>query len=557
MGSVFVFGPLLHLLSRGPVHAHIHTNHGYVTIGGSIVLPIVGIMLVYLSLFVYRRRLLAAYTSAGASVLMFAYLCLMYPAKPMTYVIGILVTLYLILIIVGRRYFIIKNNLEDLPRHLRPIIVIACIGLLYGTLGFYTLGHPLFHTQFSLTESIDTTLDALTGFSGTINEPTHAGSLFIDSLGGIGIVIFALLLEAFFRPLRLKVVSHQEINDRRDAEAIIRAHSASSEDFFKLWPHDKQYFFSHDRRAFLAYKPSGRTIVILGDPVGDTHTFEKLITDFMAYCQSLGWLTAVVNATEDGTRLFEQYGLKSIFVGNEAVVDVAHFVDKTSHDKHFRYVRNRAERDALVVEEWRTPSDEQLAQLRVISDEWLARGGRREYTFFMGYFDQEYLRKSRVFVLLQQGEPVAYINLIPSFHKGHSSIDQFRSRDAMSPVGMHFLMMHILERLHGEHAMTLNIGLSPLSGVEASDAKAIPRATLKLIRHFGASYYSFQGLEQFKNKFKPDWQPRAILYTGSLLSVTNDAERAAAYGTNPNKQFYLSTTAGIIVLALGIYFILG
>lgn len=552
-----MFGPLLRLLSRGPAHVHVHMSHGSIHIAGAIVLPIVGIALIYLALFVYQRRLLAMRVSAGASVLIFVYLFMMYPFTFVTLLVGILVALYLTLLIAGRRYFIIKNNLEDLPRHLRPIIIIACVGLLYGIFGFYVFGKPLFHAQFSLLESVDTTLDALTGFSGTIDEPTHTGRLFIDSLGSIGIVVFVLLLEALFRPLRLKVVSHQESNDRRDAETVIRTHSVSSEDFFKLWPHDKQYFFSQDRQAFLAYKPSGHTIVVLSDPVGNSQSFEELVTDFMAYCQSLGWLVAVVNATDSGNQLFEQYGLKSIFVGNEAIVDIASFIDETISGKHFRYIRNKAKRDGLALEEWRDVNDKQIALLKTISDEWLARGGRREYTFFMGYFDADYLRQSRIFVLTQEGRPVAYINLIPSFYKYHASIDHFRSHGAMSPVGMHFLMMRVLEQLHDEHAATLNIGLSPLSGVEASDTRVVPRATLKLIRRFGVSYYSFQGLEQFKNKFKPHWQPRRLFYTGSLLRITNDTEHAATYATHGSKQFYLSTIAGIVVLAIGIYFILG
>lgn len=560
IGTLLIFGPLLHLLSREQVHTHINYEQAGFYVAGPLVLPIVGIALVYLAIFVYHRRLFATYISAGMSVLTVVYLFILYPFKPITVLVTLLTLIYLIFLALGQRQLIVKSNFEDLSSHLQPIAVIVLTGFIYGLLGFYILGKPLFHTQFSLTTSFDMTLDGLTGFSGTIDEPTRAGKLFIDSLGGIGIVVFILILEALFRPLRFKILTHQEDDAHRLAETLVRIHSVSSEDFFKLWPSDKQYFFSHDQQSFLAYKPSGRTLVVLSDPVGDPHSFEGLVAEFMSYCRSHGWFVAVINASDVSKQLYKHDKHSSLFIGNEGIVQVVQFVNETNHTKHFRYIRNKAERDDLKVEEWRDLTDDQITKLQTISSEWLSRGSRREYTFFMGYFDPTYLRRSRIFVLTQQGRAVAYVNLIPSFHKGHLSIDHLRSRKNISSAGMHFLLMSILQQLHDEQAKTLNIGLSPLSGVESSNTKLIPKATLRLFRRFGASYYSFQGLEQFKNKFKPKWEPRALIYTGTpvnLIRITTDIEHATAYAAKGNGRLYWSTLGGILLLAIGIYFILG
>lgn len=564
MGGLFVFGPLVRVLNHTSVYVHAHhshVSHANVLVPGAVVLPVIGIALIYLALFVYHRRLLAACVSTGVSVLIVGYLWVMHPFGPLTMLMTCLTVLYVALIIGGYRQFIVGGNLENVTHYLRPIALIALVGFTYGVMGFYLLGTPLFHADFSLGTSVGMTLNAMTSFSGTIDEPTRASKLFIDSLEGIGLIIFMLLLEVLFRPLRLKVLPHQEDSDRHAAEMLIRATSTSSEDFFKLWPQDKHYFFSQDRQAFVAYKPSGRTMVVLGDPVGSRSSCEQLVAEFTAHCRSLGWFIAVINATDAGRQLFEPYGFGSVFTGNEGVIAVAKFVSETRRDKHFRYVGNKAERDNLSVEEWQHVTDERIATLRAVSDEWLSRGGRREYTFFMGYFNETYLRQSRVFVLLQDGRAVAYINLIPSLYKAHASIDHFRSRGNMSSVGMHFLLMCTLEQLHTEHTKTLNIGLSPLSGVDESSAKLLPKTTLKLIRRFGSSYYSFQGLEQFKNKFRPLWEPRFLLYTGApvgLIRITNDIERAATYTPGrTNRQLYISTFVGAIILAIGLYFVIG
>ena len=113
----------------------------------------------------------------------------------------------------------------------------------------------------------------------------------------------------------------------------------------------------------------------------------------------------------------------------------------------------------------------------------------------------------------------------------------------------------VIERLHGEHVESLNIGLAPLAGVAKSDEKFPSRAALTVVRHLGAPYYSFQGLEQFKRKFKPEWEPRTLLYDGSLSRVMQDIERAATLHGQSRWKFYIITGSGVALLVMGIYLI--
>jgi phosphatidylglycerol lysyltransferase len=559
LGLLLVFGPLLHLLTTAPQHGHFNIYHHAVTWASVISLPAAGIMLIYLSLFVYHRRRYAVYWSAGLIVALFIYSIVLYRFSPIVKIYSVLAVLYLAIVVLGYNQFTIKNNLEGLSRYLRQIGIIVIVGLFYGTVGFYVLSEQFFHVHFSLQTSLVMTIDSLTSFGGTINEPTRLGQLFIDSLGGIGIVVFILLLGALFRPLSLRVLSGDSQSAER-AKQLVARHSRSSEDFFKLWPHDKHYYFSDDRQAFLAYKQSGKTVVILGDPVGDTKQFTTLLANFVDICRSQGWYMAAINTTKITENILPTHGFSTLFIGNEAIINTGTFHDSTAKNKHFRYVRNRAKRDHLSVEEWTHPTLAQIDQLHAISNSWLARGSRREYTFFMGYFDRDYLQQCRVFVLMQHSRPVAYINLIPSYYHGYESIDHLRSSDNISPVGMHFLLMSIINTLHNEKTKTLNIGLSPLSGISAGEKNLMPKAALRVMKLLGASYYSFQGLEQFKSKFAPTWHPQSLLFSGtmpSLVRITRDVERASTYSPHGGTlRLYLSTAAGVIVLTLGLYFIL-
>jgi len=60
---------------------------------------------------------------------------------------------------------------------------------------------------------------------------------------------------------------------------LLIGYPASSEDFFKLWPHDKMYFLN-ERTIAVGIK-STRELPVVGDPAGDPQTFDVLLTLFL------------------------------------------------------------------------------------------------------------------------------------------------------------------------------------------------------------------------------------------------------------------------------------
>ena len=147
---------------------------------------------------------------------------------------------------------------------------------------------------------------------------------------------------------------------------------------------------------------------------------------------------------------------------------------------------------------------------------------------------------------------VAYTNMIPSYIPDQRSIDHIRHIPGMPSIGMHYLLKSVIQDLGQKGVATFNLGLSPLSGIEGLEDPTILERLLASLKSFGSRYYSFAGLEQFKNKFKPDWQPRYILYQGSpttLLRVSAALNKATALPGNRSKfrifVIMLSIIAGI------------
>jgi hypothetical membrane protein len=323
------------------------------------------------------------------------------------------------------------------------------------------------------------------------------------------------------------------VADRRLATDIIKRTSTSVEDFFKLWPQDKHYFFDDSKTALLAYRVEAGVALVLDGPSGNKRAYAKLLKDFIAYCQSNAWKMAIIHADDDARALAVKAGCNAIFIGNEALVDVEEFCSATARSKHFRYVENKAVKAGLRVEFWEPPlSVSQVQELRQVSDAWLGTAGRREYGFVMGYFEESYIKSSEVAVLLEGDAVIAYANVIPSYVPGERSIDHMRHTAAMPSIGMHYLLKTMIRTLADKDVKTFNMGLSPLSGLdELTDPNMAERVMVSL-KSFGSRYYSFAGLEQFKNKFKPRWQARYIIYQGvptNLIRVANSLNKATAY----------------------------
>lgn len=555
------------LLLGAPLTNAVFPAHSYLMHHGTVgilftPLPLIGILLIYLAMSVYRRRQAALYSSLVIVVVALGYLVacshrLLF--APLLLILELLMVLYVVVGLLFRDRFTVKSNRSSGVSVAKTVAIVILAGLAYGTIGLLTLGSHFFNHTFTIIDALVTSLQTIVTLGDAIDEPTRVATVFVNSLIGVGVVVVLIIVQAFFRPLR--AVSSAIRSDRSQARHILEQSSVSSEDFFKLWPEDKHYFFSTTRRSFVCYKHKGRTAIILGDPSGDLGEFQELVLAFCDFANQNGWSVAAINATDYGKQYYVSSGLADLFVGNEAIVEVDSFVATTSTNKHFRYVANKAKRDGLTIDDWGHPSDEQIKILRRISDEWLERGGRREYTFFMGYFDAKYIQQCRIFALYQHDLAVAYINVLPSFSPTRASIDHLRSRSSVSSAGMHFLLESIIAQLDREHVETLNIGFAPLSGLTRTpdDKRVSVKALLGLIKRIGNRYYSFKGIEQFKGKFQPEWQSRSLLYTGGITElprIIGDIERATNLSRPVNRLGIIMAIIMTIVIITALFTLL-
>lgn len=544
IGILIAFAPLLQLSMPSGHYPHIlfHISH-------IVPYPAIGLLCLYLSAYVsrgYRGTIIIA----GGLLAVVGLFSFERAAAGSLYGAGVsaLVLVGIASCAVLFSSHTIPTNQPRVKRSLGILAIITAVGLLYGILGYTILAPEIMHERpVSVQDAAQETISALVLPNELINTPTRVARLFLASLNGVGLIITFALLNALFQPLSLGPLS-PSARQRERAHKIIENAPASSDDYFKLWPADKAYYFSPSGQSLLAYKASRRYLIVLGDPNGDAVEFPALIQSFYNYATQSGWGIAVLNATQHSQPIYDSLDFSKLAIGHEAIVPVENFMTGTLRNKHFRYVTNKAARLDLHVEEWKNLTPQQIAQLHSISNEWL-NSGRREYTFMMGYFSPDYMRESRVFVLYENTEVVAYLNLIPTYSDTLASVDQFRSRNTTPPVGMHYLFATVLQKLSHQSVQSLNIGFAPLAKIDTLHAPAATKAMLKLVKRFGQRYYSFRGLEQFKNKFEPEWHERTLLFTGSAANVPailGELEHATAYDP------FLAQLWSRISLAIGV-----
>lgn len=343
---------------------------------------------------------------------------------------------------------------------------------------------------------------------------------------GLGVSILLLTIWSIFRPAR-KVVTHESLTTN-EVRALLQHFATSSEDYFKLWPSDKTYFTVPGIEGTIVYKKVSGTAFALADPIG--HFPEQLMVAFRQHCRQYGWSVCFLMVSESSLGLYESNGLNILRIGSSAIINIQTFSTVTVHDKWWRWQLNRAKRERLQYEAALPPhSPELLREMKALSDAWLARAGHSEQGFALGYFDEAYLQECTMHLLRREsGELVAFANQLPVFNGlAQATVDLIRFLPDVNGA-MPVLMAEIITGLQKDGLYrAFDLGFVPLAKVD--------NVVANIARRLAASRFSAAGLEQFKDKFRPDWQPQFLAYEGDFvdLAVLLSRLQKALQVTNP------------------------
>ena len=144
------------------------------------------------------------------------------------------------------------------------------------------------------------------------------------ALFGLGAAIVATGLWRMLRPAMLQRSGDERRRAQARARKIVREYGGGTLDYFSLRD-DKQHFF--DGGSVVSFAVRRTVCLVSPDPVGPRSERRSVWAAFRRFADDQGWSVVVVGAGRDWLDLYESEGMVSLYVGDEAIVDVATFED--------------------------------------------------------------------------------------------------------------------------------------------------------------------------------------------------------------------------------------
>jgi phosphatidylglycerol lysyltransferase len=475
--------------------------------GGHLFAALSGFVMLTLAANLLRRKRVAWLLMIGLLIISI----ISHLVKGLDYEESLLSSVLLGQLLLMRRVFTAQSDRPSIAQGMRVLVAALLFTLAYGTAGFYLLDEH-YQINFSFKDSLWQTLAMFfTEDNAGLQPRTRFAQFFANSIYAVGIITLGYALLMLLRPVLLRnTASHKE---QQQAKVIVEQYGYSSLARFTLFD-DKSYYFSPSGRSVIAYVAKGRGAIALGDPIGPADDRQETILGFQEFCDRNDWYPAFYQTLPDALELYQNLGLKVLQIGEEAIVDLPNFNLKGKANQNLRNYSNRLIKAGYQVKFYPPPiSNTLLAQLKIVSDEWLQSMQGAEKRFSVGWFNDAYIRECEIATVeTNDGRVTAFANVIPEYQINEITIDLMRYRSQVEPGTMDFLFISMFQHFQKQGYDSFNLGLSALSRVgETPDSPRIEKALHYLYEHLN-QFYNFKGLHAYKDKFHPRWEPRYFIY---------------------------------------------
>ena len=350
-------------------------------------------------------------------------------------------------------------------------------------------------------------------------------SRFLRASVGSAVAVLLFAVSRIAAPARHEAAEPTDA-DIESAGVIIASQTNASA--YLAYLRDKALLFDDQRRGFIMYGVEGRTWVALGDPVGPVDVQPDLIRLFLERCDDYAATPVFYEIRKDSLHRYADFGLAFVKLGEEAVVDLSQFCLEGSRGKPLRHALRHLEHHGAscrVVPAIEVPP--MLTGLRAVSDDWLEHKAGGEKGFSLGFFRDDYVARFPVAVVEQAGRIVAFANLWPGPGTIELSVDLMRYHHEAPNGVMEGLLVHVMRWGKEQGYRSFSLGMAPLSGFERSPVAPLWTRLGSFLYAHGDTFYNFQGLRAYKDKFHPAWQSRYLAFTGGLTLPRTLADVAA------------------------------
>ena len=236
------------------------------------------------------------------------------------------------------------------------------------------------------------------------------------------------------------------------------------------------------------------------------------LREFKKYCTDNGLINIFYRIPDESLEMYRSLGMKSLYLGQEAIVDLQVFTLQGGDKKSMRNALNKVNERGFKARIVEPPLKEGLIQkIKSVSDEWLLETERRELVFSQGMFRWEEIKNQTVLVVEDAEEKViAFLNIIPDYAKDEGTYDLIRkTSDAPNGV-MDFMLVELFNYFKQKNIRYVNLGFAPLSGIETPED--ITERSMKFAYEKIKSFAHYKGMREYKEKFSPAWHDKYLIY---------------------------------------------
>jgi lysyl-tRNA synthetase class 2 len=433
----------------------------------------------------------------------------------------------------GGRGFRVRHDPITLRSAIWRVPLIGLSGLGVAALATWAeQGHP------SLSTVARETLDLLRWQSGPLHFERHLAlhhhfawiplSVHLIEVGTLLAISYVI-----FRPLAAPRALPGPAA-RAAAAQLIRNHGTDTLSFFKLRS-DQHYFFSDDRRAFVGYGIENGVLLLCGDPVGPPAAFPGLLDQVRAFAETRGLKLGALGASERLCPLYERLGLRSIYLGDEAIIELDEFSLQGRAIRKVRQSVSRLTKAGYSAEVHTLSSLDRgtLAQVERVLE--LGREGAPERGFSMAMDSLQGAPEHETLVVLARDEDATIrgvLHFVPCYGRPAVSLS-FMRRDPSTPNGLtEFLVVKAVDLLRERKIAEMSLNFATFARWMHSPEKRWERVLGKLVA-LANPFFQIESLYRFNAKFFPRWEPRFLVYEGAFGLVRASLAAMWAEGQLP------------------------
>lgn len=350
----------------------------------------------------------------------------------------------------------------------------------------------------------------------------------LRALVGVALIALVIATRQLLRPPPPSL-PNPDTETLERAAAIVRQQEAAHAGLALMG--DKHLMFSESGRAFVMFGRRGRSWVSLYDPVGPQSEWPELVWRLIENARAAGGRASFYQVRPQTLPVYLDAGLRVFKLGEHAYVPLADFTLKGSRRGKLRSGVNRAEREGLsfeLVPVERVPTV--LAEMSGISRAWLDEQRAAEKGFSLGVFDPAYVQRQPVALARRDGQIVAFATVMTTECRFEVSVDLMRHRPGAPKGTMDFLFANLMQHYQAQGVQRFGLGMAPLSGMAEHPLAPNWHRLGRLLFSHGETFYNFQGLRAFKEKFDPQWEARYLASPGGVAPLIVLTDVAALIG---------------------------